>query len=181
MLTRSIVHAAQARAAEMIRSAGVVIAPHEVDAIAVADFGLGNLEKEGAQILTLLATDRVAAKVIVLFPGQTLPEHRHPPVGDDPGKEESLRIIRGAFYCGLPGEGPLGGATIPEGKESSYTGRRVVAMGPADQVTLAPGVPHWMQAGPEGAVLYSFSSCARDVLDTFTDPDVVRQTVIVED
>jgi len=181
MLTRSQVRAAQARAAEMIRSAGVVIAPHEVEAIAVADFGLGNLEQEGAQILTFVSTERVAAKVIILFPGQTLPEHRHPPVGADPGKEESLRVIRGTFYCGLPGEGPLGGATLPKEHEAYYTGRRVVVMGPADQITLAPGVPHWMQAGPEGAVLYSFSSFARDGLDTFTNPEVVRQTVIVED
>ena len=47
--------------------------------------------------------------------------------------------------------------------------------------TFAPGEKHWFQAGPEGAVVYSFSSVARDVLDRFTDPGIQRVTRIEED
>jgi D-lyxose ketol-isomerase len=180
MLTRAQVRHAQARAAAMMQAAGVVFTPEEADAIAVVDFGLNHLEIEGAQILTFFNSERVSAKVIALFPGQTLPEHWHPPIGEDPGKEETLRVIRGKLYCGLPGEGPVRHATLPAGKETRYTCRRELAMGPAGQITLAPGVPHWMQAGPEGAVLFSFSSCARDILDGFTDPDIVRETRILD-
>lgn len=179
MLTRAQVREAQARAAAMMRAAGVVFTPQEAGAIAVVDFGLSHLEVEGAQILTFFSSERVSAKVIALFPGQTLPEHWHPPVGDDPGKEETLRVIGGTLYCGLPGEGRVRHATFPAGKEARYACRREDVMGPADQITLAPGVPHWMQAGPNGAVLLSFSSCARDILDGFTDPDIVRETRIV--
>ena len=178
MLTRQQVREAQARAAAMMRAAGVVFTAEEAESIAVADFGLSHLEVEGAQILTFVSSERISAKVIALFPGQTLPEHWHPPVGDDPGKEETLRVIRGTLYCGLPGEGPLRHASPPAGKEAYYHCRHEVVMGPAEQITLAPGVPHWMQAGREGAVLYSFSSCARDILDGFTDPDIVRETRI---
>ena len=85
MLTRAQVRDAQERAAAMMRAAGVVFTPREADTIAVVDFGLSHLEIEGAQILTLVSTERVSAKVIALFPGQTLPEHWHPPVGEDPG------------------------------------------------------------------------------------------------
>lgn len=180
MLTRAQARDAQARATAMMRAAGVVFTPEEADAIAVVDFGLSRLEVEGAQILTFFNSERVSAKVIALFPGQTLPEHWHPPVGEDPGKEETLRMIGGTLYCGLPGEGAVRHATLPAGKEACYTCHRELVMGPAHQITLAPGVPHWMQAGPQGAVLFSFSSCARDILDGFTDPDIVRETRIVD-
>jgi hypothetical protein len=29
-------------------------------------------------------------------------------------------------------------------------------------------------------VMYTFSTCARDVLDRFTDPNIVRETKIVD-
>jgi D-lyxose ketol-isomerase len=53
-------------------------------------------------------------------------------------------------------------------------------MKPGDQITLEPGTKHWFQASGEGAVMYLISSCVRDVLDQFTDPEVVRETKIVD-
>ncbi|MBN1671365.1 MAG: D-lyxose/D-mannose family sugar isomerase [Kiritimatiellae bacterium] len=160
----------------MIRAAGVVITEEEAGKVEVADFGLGNLHAEGAQILTFFCTERVAAKVIALFPRQTEPEHWHPRVGDDPGKEETIRVISGTLYFYVPGAGEVRAGSVPAGKESCYTVRNERVMGPGDQITLEPGTRHWFQAGPEGAVLYTFSTCARDVLDGFTDPNVERQT-----
>ena len=139
-----------------------------------------NLEKEGVQVLTLIQTERISVKVLVLFPNQTEPEHWHPPVGDDPGKEETVRVISGIVYFYIPGEDTLKKGFIPEGKEDYYTMRKEIVMKPSDQITLAPGEKHWFQARDKGAVMYSFSTIARDALDQFTDPDIVRITKIVD-
>ena len=86
MITASEKANAQQRAAEMMRKAGIQIRNGVISRIEVVDFGLSQLEVEGVQVLTMVNTDRLAAKVLVLFPNQTEPEHWHPKVGDDPGK-----------------------------------------------------------------------------------------------
>ncbi len=181
MIIRSEYKRLQQIAAEMIRNAGIFITSEEEDKIAVADFGLSRIEKEGAQILTYFATDRISAKVIVLLPGQTLPEHWHPPVGDDPGKEEIIRAVWGDLRFYIQGEGAVQEGVIPEGKETVYTMRNEVILKPGNQLILPPETKHWFQAGKSGAVLYSFSTCVRDALDGFTDPNIIRETKIVED
>jgi len=180
MITSKELEEAQKRTAEMLKKAGIVITDEEVKKIAAADFGLSHLEKEGAQILTFLETDRVAFKIIALFPNQTMPEHWHPPVGDDPGKEETIRVISGPLFFFIPGDENIREGFIPEGKEAYYTVRHELVMNPGDQITVEPGKVHWFQSGIEGAVLYSISSTARDILDRFTDPEIVRETIIVD-
>jgi D-lyxose ketol-isomerase len=180
MITKEQQKTAQKRVAEMIRQAGIKITEKEANSIGIVDFGLSNLEKEGVQVLTLIQTERISVKVLVLFPNQTEPEHWHPPVGDDPGKEETVRVISGIVYFYIPGEDTLKKGFIPEGKEDYYTMRKEIVMKPSDQITLAPGEKHWFQARDKGAVMYSFSTIARDALDQFTDPDIVRITKIVD-
>lgn len=180
MITKAEQKNAQERAAVMIQNAGIRIKREEIAEISVADFGLSNLETEGAQILTFFSTDRISTKVIALFPRQTLPEHWHPPMGDDPGKQEIIRVVDGIAYFYIPGEDTLKSAAIPAGKESVYTCRHEVVMKEGDQLILEPGTKHWLQAGNEGAVMYSFSTCVRDILDGFADPEVVRETVITD-
>ena len=51
-------------------------------------------------------------------------------------------------------------------------------MHPGDQLILTPGTKHWFQAGERGAVMYSFSTKVRDALDQFSDPLIVRETII---
>lgn len=170
--------AAQRRAADMIRESGIHIKAEEVEKIEPVDFGLSDLNREGVQVLTFFSTDRISAKVLVLFPYQTEPEHWHPPVGDDPGKEEIIRAIRGTLYFYIPGEDTMKGGFIPKGKDSVYTMRHEIKLEPGDQLILPPGTKHWFQAGAEGAVMYSFSTCVRDGLDKFTDPEIVRETKI---
>lgn len=180
MLNRKEFNDAQKKAAEMIKKSGIKITEEEMNRIDVVDFGLSDLLKEGAQILTFFNTLRVSAKVIALFPKQTEPEHWHPAVGDDPGKEETIRVVDGTVYFYVPGEENLLHGLVPEGKEAYYTVRHEMIMKPGDQITLEPGTKHWFQAGNEGAVMYTFSTCARDVLDRFTDPNIVRETKIVD-
>ena len=181
MLKRTAYIEARQKAAEMIQNAGLVVKDEEIAQMDIADFGLSNLYKEGAQILTFFNTDRVSAKVIALFPNQTEPEHWHTAVGEDPGKEETVRVAWGAVRFYVPGEVNMEKGFIPKGKEQYYTVRHEIIMEAGDQITLAPGKKHWFQAGDEGVVLYTFSSAARDALDPFTDPFIVRVTEVIDD
>jgi len=164
----------------MIHQAGIFLSEKESEAIEVVDFGLSRLAREGLQVVTLVQTERISVKVLALFPNQTEPEHWHPPVGDDPGKEEAIRVIVGSMYFYVPGENTLCDGFLVKGKEHYYTVRHEIFMQPGDQITLTPGTKHWFQAGRDGVVMFSFSTIARDVLDKFTDPDIVRITKVVE-
>ena len=179
MIIKKQQKAAQERTAEMIRQAGIVITDEEAGSIEIVDFGLSNLEKEGVQVLTLVQTDRISVKVLVMLPNQTEPEHWHPPVDGDPGKEETIRVIAGTVYFYVSGEDTFKEGFIVQGKDGCYTMRKEIVMKPGDQLTLAPGEKHWFQAHEGGAVMYSFSTIARDALDQFTDPDIVRMTKVV--
>jgi len=181
MILRSEAKKAREKAAELIRKAGVFITPEEENKIDPVDFGLSHLDIEGAEILTMLQTERISVKLLALFPNQTEPEHWHPPVGTDPGKEETVRVVWGTVYFYVDGPDTLAKGFVPKGKEGVYTLRHELVLKPGDQLTFAPGKKHWFQGGSEGAVLYSFSSVARDVLDGFTDPDIDRVTKIAED
>ena len=180
MLTRKEYAAAQRRAASVIRESGISITGKEMEKVEVADFGLSRLDIEGAQILTLVATDRIAIKIIVMFANQTIPEHWHPRVGEDPGKEETVRVISGTLRFYIPGDESMSEGFMPDGKKDVYTVRHELILKPGEQITLQPGTKHWFQAGKEIAVMYSFSTVARDVLDCFTDPKIDRVTRIQE-
>jgi len=181
MITREQQREARRKAAQFITNAGIQITEEEKGRIEVVDFGLDRLEIEGAQILTLVQTERISVKLLVLFPYQTEPEHWHPPVGDDPGKEETVRHVWGDLYFYLPGDGKIASGFIPEGKESAYTCRKELVLAPGDQLTCSPGTKHWFQAGPQGCVLYSYSTIARDALDQFSDPGVDRITRVADE
>lgn len=166
------------RSIEMIEEAGVFLTEADKAKMTAADFGLNRIKVEGVQILTMFETDRIAGKILVLLPNQTEPEHWHPTVGDDAGKEEVIRAISGNLRFYIPGEDNMKEGFILEGKESCYTLRHEIVMKPGDQLVLPAGTKHWFQAGPEGAVMYSFSSKVTDLMDKFTDPDVDRDIKI---
>lgn len=175
MLTREQVESARRRAREVLGQAGIVLTPAEAAGIEVADFGLGELERSGLELVTYVNTDRVCAKELVLFPGQTCPEHRHPPLASGPGKEETFRCRMGTVYLYLPGEPtPRPRCRPPVGRETSYTVWHEVVLAPGEQYTIPPDTLHWFQAGPEGAVVSEFSTRSRDESDIFTDPEIRR-------
>ncbi|HEY8776495.1 MAG TPA: D-lyxose/D-mannose family sugar isomerase [Gaiellaceae bacterium] len=146
---------ARSRAAAMLAEAGILLTPHERENIEIADFGLGRLDEIGLQIVVYVNTDRVCAKELVLFPRQRCPEHRHPPVEDDPGKEETFRVRRGTVHLQVEGAGNI-------------------VLGPGEQYTIPPNTLHSFEAGDEGAIVSEFSTTNRDALDVFTDPRIVR-------
>ena len=146
---------ARERAAAMLAAAGIVLTDDERAQLEVADFGLGNLEEIGLQLVVYENNDRYCAKELVLFPHQLCPEHRHPPVGDDPGKQETFRCRWGEVALWVDGHGEL-------------------TLRPGDQFTIPPDTLHWFRAGDEGAIVSEFSSRSRDETDVFTDPRIVR-------
>jgi D-lyxose ketol-isomerase len=180
MLTVAQWNEARTRARRLLEEAGIVLTPQEAERLEVADFGLSDLENLGLELITYVNTERVCAKDLVLFPRQTCPEHRHPPVGDDPGKEETFRCRQGTVYVYMPGqETPKRGAATPHRSEY-FTVFHEYALHPGEQVTIPPNTLHWFQAGDEGAVVSEFSTRSRDEFDIFTDPGVQRATVIRE-
>jgi D-lyxose ketol-isomerase len=159
----------------MFQRAGIALTPEEAQRIEVADFGLGELNRTGLQLLTYLNTRRVCAKELVLFAGQTCPEHVHPPLKDEPGKEETFRCRWGEVYVFVPGEAtPNPYALPPAGDETYYTVYHETVLRPGEQYTLAPNTRHWFQAGPQGAVVSEFSTTSHDESDLFTDPRIKR-------
>ena len=169
------------RSLPLFEQCGLRISAEEYTNIEIADFGLSDLFRQGAQIITLINTDRIGLKLICLLPGQTLPEHWHTSVLQDPvwdAKEETLRVLYGTLRLYLPGEDTLSNGFVPSGRECYYTCRNENILKSPDQVTMPPETKHWMQGGEDGTVFASVSTAATCVFDPFSDPEVVRITVM---
>lgn len=170
---------ARDRTRQYLERAGIVLTRTESANIEVADFGLGQLEIIGLELVTYVNTARCCAKELVLFPRQTCPEHRHPPVGSDPGKEETFRCRMGRVYLYVEGEPTARPhCQAPADRRPWYTVWHEVALGPGDQYTIPPDTWHWFQAGDEGAVVSEFSTRSTDENDVFRAPDIVRSTKV---
>src|SRR2546421_804717 len=140
MITHAERDSAVRRAREYLDRAGIVLTAEENEGIEVADFGLGDLERTGLEIVVYINTDRCCAKELVLFPGQTCPEHLHPPVDGEPGKEETFRCRYGEVYLYIEGDptaAPLGAP--PAGSEPYYQVKHEVVLKPGEQFTIWPG------------------------------------------
>jgi len=78
MITGEELKEARQRSLKYFEKAGIAFIPEEREQIEVVDCGLGDLAHTGVEILTYVNTLRCCAKELVLFPGQTCPEHKHP-------------------------------------------------------------------------------------------------------
>ena len=164
---------ARAEAARILAAAGIVITPEERERIEVADFGLDELDRTGVELLTYVNTERCCAKELVLLPGQTCPEHYHPPFGGGPGKEETFRVRAGRVFLYVEGE-PTPNPRCNPSRRQHYTAWHEIELGPGEQHTIPPMTKHWFQAPDGEAVVSEFSTQSRDEYDVFTDPDIVR-------
>ncbi len=181
MITQQECSHAVAETLKYLDRAGIVLTPEEKERIEVADFGLGDLANTGLEIVTYVNTQRCCAKELVLMPHQTCPEHRHPPVEGEPGKEETFRCRWGTVYLYVPGEPtPNPACRPPAGSEPHYHVWREVRLRPGEQYTIMPNTPHWFQSGPEGAVVSEFSTRSRDDSDVFSDPHIDRMPSVAE-
>ena len=146
---------ARAYAVDALTAAGIVLTDDERAEVEIADFGLGDFEHTGLALVVYVNTERVCAKELVMLPNQICPEHRHPPVGGEPGKEETFRCRTGSVTLHV------------EGHEE-------ILLTPGEQFTILPDTLHWFQAGGGGAIVSEFSTRSRDELDVFTDPKIRR-------
>ncbi len=171
---------ARDRAAAIFARAGVPLRSREQ--INVTDFGLGDLEHSGLEIVVHVDADRYCTKEIVALPRQTCPQHMHPPVAGEPGKEETFQCRWGSMWLYVAGEPtPEIQARLPRGSEHYFTVFHEIALRPGEQYTVKPNTLHWLQAGDEGAVFMEFCSASRDAYDIFTDPRVRREPATYTD
>lgn len=169
---------AQHRALAYFNKAGIVLTSAEKEKMEIVDFGLGDLDTIGLEIVTYINTNRCCAKEIVLFPRQICPEHRHPRIRRYLGKEETFRCRWGEVFLYTGGKAtPNPRAKIPEDRKEYFTVWHEIVLSPGQQYTLRPNALHWFQGGPRGAVLSEFSTRSVDEKDIFTDPTIKRVSI----
>lgn len=164
---------------EYLAKANIAVTKEEIDRIEVADFGLEDIYNNGLQLLEYINTSRVCAKELVLLPGQTCPEHRHPPFGDYMGKEETFRCRYGKVHLFVEGDStPHPQAQPPEKGKEHFTVQHEIILHPGDQYTIPVDTLHWFKAGEYGAVITEFSTTSYDDYDIFTNPEIKRIPVV---
>ena len=180
MINREQFRRYQREACKLFGQAHIVVTLTEAGQVEIADFGLGQFEATGLGVLVYVNTQRCCAKELAMWPRQTCPEHRHPNIDGEPGKEETFRCRFGRVFLyveGEPAKEPQ--CKTPAGRENTYSVWHEIVLDPGDQYTLVPDTKHWFQAGDEGAVVSEFSTRSRDECDVFTDPQIQRATRVV--
>ncbi|MEZ4518744.1 MAG: D-lyxose/D-mannose family sugar isomerase [Chloroflexota bacterium] len=181
MISKQEYEEAKQTALDMFEQANISLTAEETERIEIADFGLADLGRTGLQLVIYVDTERVCAKELVLFPGQTCPEHRHPPAYGGPGKEETFRCRWGKVFLYVEGEPTkTPQVTPPAGDEAHYTVWHEIVLGSGEQYTIYPDTRHWFQAGPEGCIVSEFSTRNTDEFDIFTDPRIQRAPMVAE-
>ena len=79
-MKRAVYNELRQKAIELYEKAGIVLTEQEKDNIEVADYGLEDVYNTGLELVVYVNTSRCCAKELALTPGQTCPEHYHPPV-----------------------------------------------------------------------------------------------------
>jgi len=166
------------KALEYFKKADIIISEKEKENIEVADFGLNEIEITGLEILVYVNTERVCAKELVMLPNQTCPEHCHPAVEGELGKEETFRCRYGKVFLyvdSIDGEEIKNRKTNPpDAPAGSYNVFNEIELNPGEQYTLYPNTRHWFKSGPDGAVVSEFSTRSRDETDIFSDKRIKR-------
>ena len=168
-------------AVDILMKSGTAIHPFEIKKMEIADFGLNEIRVSGAQIITSIDTAQIWAKLVIMLPGQTLPEHTHPKIDEYAGKEETVQCEWGKLYRYIPGD-PTEFPQVDPPKHRKHTCSvwHECILNPGDQITFPPNTPHWFQGGLGGGVFLSFSTKVVDREDRCTDPDIQRETIIVD-
>ncbi len=170
MLTKEVYERCAKRALEYLDKAGIALTEEERKNVQVAEYDLDCVDTIGLELVVYVNTEKCCAKELVLFPGQTCPEHRHPEINGEEGKEETFRCRYGKVYLYVEGEGKGEiSAKIPEGMEDCFTCMNEIILYPGEQYTIYPNTLHWFQAGEEGAIVSEFSTKSRDEFDIYTD------------
>ncbi len=182
-MRRDVLKKYQDIAFDYLSRAGVVLTKEERENIEIVDHALDNYEETGVALVVYYNDGLYCAKELVLMPGQTCPQHKHPAIPElnYPGKQETFRCRMGTVYLyveGEPAETPV--AQPPKSREESYTVWHEVILNPGEQFTIPPQTWHWFQGGPEGAVVSEFSTRSLDEYDLFSDAAITREPEIID-
>lgn len=176
MITKQEYERAAAYTRRALKNAGIAITDEEARRIEIADFGLGDLDNLGLQLLVYVNTERCCAKeMCCAFPD--LPEHIHNGGLENgkpyEGKEETFRVRPGDLLSLRFGRRAKRNDTarVPDTEVTVF---HEIVLREGEQYTLSPGTWHWFQAGDEGAIISEFSTKSRDEADVFRDARVQR-------
>lgn len=172
MLTKQDYEKYSKEAKKYLDKAGIVITAEEESRIEVAEYDQGNIDVIGLELVVYVNTERCCAKELVLLPGQTCPEHRHPGINGEEGKEETFRCRYGTVYLYVEGEKTEMKGSKPAGYEDVLTCEHEIILKPGEQYTIMPNTLHWFRAGEKGAVVSEFSTKSRDEYDIYTDKTI---------
>lgn len=163
---------------KIYKNSKIVFTEEEFEIMELTDFGLGDFYNIGLGVIIYINTERVCAKELALTPFQICPQHKHPDIMKNPGKEETFRCRWGEVYLYIDGNSTKNiKAVIPEKYSEKLNIFHEILLKPGDQYTLTSNTWHWFQAGPQGAVLSEFSTHSYDDGDMFYDKDIERMAV----
>jgi D-lyxose ketol-isomerase len=166
---------ARKQALALLDKAHISLSEADMASLKVIDFGLKDIALYGVQFVEYMNNERYCARQLVLLPRQTIPEHMHPPVGDDPGKVETFRVVWGKVWAYTEGDSKTNtAAKLMSDAAIYFTAFHEIELNAGEQCTIGNNQFHWFQAGEEGAVVIEFSSPARDRFDIFKDPRVQK-------
>ncbi|GIU15915.1 MULTISPECIES: D-lyxose/D-mannose family sugar isomerase [unclassified Shewanella] len=163
---------------QLLHLAGMYLTKHEIENLEFTDFGLNNFNQEGLIIHTYVNTLRCCAKELIMLPQQICPEHVHPTIGKQQGKEETFRCRYGKVSVFIEGsKTPKPSVDLPTDIDN-YTVFHEVVLEKGQQLTLNPNTKHWFKAHSEGAVVSEFSTMSNDDADLFTNKEINRASRI---
>lgn len=149
----------------------------------ITDFELGDFENVGMAGFFWVNDEKsnYFAHEIYLLPGQMITEHKHTATNFAP-KMESWVVKKGWIYNYSVGEETPGGPKLPECQNGHITAKNYVKQNPDEIIHLNElEAPHFMMAGPDGAVVYEFASYHDMEGLKFTNPKAVFTDVLTQD
>ena len=168
----------QKKASFLFNNANISTTKQQIESIEIADFNLSDFEKIGLSIFKKNKLKDKFIKEIAILPNQTCPQHMHPIVSNNTGKEETLICRWGVLYLYVNGQKNNIKARIPKGKDETFTVFNEIILYPNDKYTILPETWHWFQAADNGAVVTSISNITTESKDIFKDLKISRFTKI---
>ncbi|MBL7222780.1 MAG: hypothetical protein ISS72_02905 [Candidatus Brocadiae bacterium] len=171
--------AAKANAAyyEMMEHYSYPIPPRlRTDEFWTLDFALGKFTEVGMAGIFWINDHRgFFGHEIYLLPGQMIPEHLHLSTKDGPAKMEGWHVRHGSCWV-FGNEGastPEMEALIPPSHKQCSKARIAKKLMPGECACLnQPCAPHFMLAGPQGAIVSEYANWHDNAGLRFSHPDV---------
>jgi len=167
---------------EMLAHYDIKLSPFMRENLWITDFELGDFENVGMAGFFWVndLENNYFAHEIYLLPGQMITEHKHIKTQHSP-KMESWVVKQGWIYNYSVGEETPDGPQLPECQKGFITAKNYVKQNPDEIIHLKKlEEPHFMMAGPDGAVVFEFASYHDMDGLKFTNPNAVFTDVLTQ-